>query len=81
MSTTIVKPCPNCGSREDVVHKDYYMREQNHAAVHHGGHMVHGAMHGHPLGLLLVAGCWLASKFVHRISKPWTCKMCHLDFA
>ena len=60
MSTTVVKTCPKCGSREDVVH---------------------GAIHGHPLGLLLVAGCWLASRLVHRASKPWTCKMCHLEFA
>lgn len=79
MSTTISKTCPKCGS--DAVHKDQHMHQQNHAAVHHGGHMLHGAIHGHPLGLLLVAGCWLGSKLVHGLAKPWTCNACGHDFA
>ena len=78
---TTTKACPKCGSTEDVVHKDLFMNEQSHAAVHHGGHMLHGAVHGHPLGLALVAGCWLGSKLLHSVSKPWRCKFCSHDFA
>jgi hypothetical protein len=75
------KACPKCGSTEDVVHKDHLMKEQNHAAVHHGGHMLHGAAHGHPAGLVVVAACWVASRLLHRVCKPWTCRFCGHDFA
>jgi RNA polymerase subunit RPABC4/transcription elongation factor Spt4 len=65
--------CPKCGS-SDVVHKDHLMKEKTHMCLHHGGHQLHGAMAGHPVGLVVVAGLWAASKVIHVLDKPWTCK-------
>jgi len=80
MSTTAIKPCPKCRSN-DVVHKDGLMHDQNHAALHAGGHALHGAMKGHPAGLLAIGGLWAVNKVIHMVSKPWRCSNCGHEFA
>lgn len=78
---TKTKACPKCRLTVHVVHKDHFMQEQNHAVLHHGGHMLHGAVHGSPVGLGIVAGSWVISKIVNMVSKPWRCNSCGHDFA
>jgi hypothetical protein len=72
--------CPKCGS-SDVVHKDHRRKELNHSALHHGAHQLHGAVSGHPVGLLILAGCWAFGQFTHLIDKPWRCKKCYHEFS
>jgi hypothetical protein len=79
MSTHVnraAKRCPSCGSTE-TKHKDDSFKEVNHRAGHIGVHQLHGALSGHPGGLMIVGGLWAAAKVVNAISKPWSCKCGH----
>lgn len=53
------------------------MKEMNHKSGHVGLHQLHGAMSGHPAGLVFVASMWGVVKVVHAFSKPWSCKCGH----
>jgi ribosomal protein S27AE len=79
-STRSRKPCSKCGSL-DTKHKDDDMKELSHKAAHVGLHQVHGAMSGHPVGLMLVGGMWAATKLVHTFANPWSCKKCGHSFS
>jgi hypothetical protein len=81
MSSHEPKNCPKCGSK--AVHKDRQMHNSTHIAAHAGTHSLHGAMNGHPLGLILVGGLWAATKLIHVVSKPWKCEnpKCRNEFA
>lgn len=73
--------CPKCGAI--AIHKDHEMHQKTHTAVHAGGHQLHGAMSGHPVGLLVVAGLWAVSKAIHLASHTWTCsnRKCGHEFS